>query len=63
MTRALLVYDVQTGRTDLPDNLGLSGFMSFQRLARLIQSHECRGTERLDKIVVTDDGLQLRFKL
>lgn len=60
--RNLLIYDVQTKQIVHSDRLGLSGFMSFNRLAALIQDHECRGSERLDQIIVTDEGLSLRFK-
>lgn len=56
-----LIYTVQTGSTDDPDQSGLSGFIGYARLARLIAADECTGTERLEQLIVTNQGIGLRF--
>jgi hypothetical protein len=59
-----IIYDVESRQIVHADNLGPSGGMSFDRLASLLQQHECRGTERLTAIVFRPDimMLELRFK-
>lgn len=59
-----IIYDVESRQIVQTDSLGLSGGMSFDRLAKLLQQHECRGTERLTAIVFRPDimMLELRFK-
>lgn len=59
-----IIYDVESRRIVHTDSLGLSCGMSFDRLASLLQQHECRGTERLTTIIVEPGNhmITLRFK-
>lgn len=56
-----MIYTVETGDTDHEDQLGMSGFIGWARLSRLLEMSECNPNEVLKQIVVTENGLGLRF--
>jgi hypothetical protein len=57
-----IIYDVRHDLIHNHDPLGSSGYMSFKRLAELINAGgEVRHDEMLTHIIVTPRGLDLRF--
>jgi hypothetical protein len=59
-----IVYNVETGGLNDEDPNGISGYMSFNRLAKLLaESGEVRSDEILTHIVVTKRGLDLRCRI
>lgn len=62
MTRRI-IYDVASASFVDTDKFGLSGGISFDRLAKLLQETQCRGSERLTTIVIEPDNhmISLRF--
>jgi len=63
MTRRI-IYDVASASFVDTDKLGLSGGISFDRLAKLLQQTQCRGSERLTTIIVEPGNhmITLRFE-
>lgn len=59
-----IIYDVSSAQFVHTDQPGLSGGISFDRLAKMLQAHECRGSERLTTIIVEPGNpmITLRFK-
>lgn len=61
MSRKLMTYNVATGATNEPELTGLTGFMNYGRLARLIADHEGTRNEPLIQLTFTDKGLRMVF--
>lgn len=59
-----IIYNVETDRFVDMEELGLSGGISFKRLAGLLQFTQCSGSERLTTIIVEPGNhmITLRFK-
>jgi hypothetical protein len=57
-----IVYDVRNRVVHNQDPHGLSGYMSFERLAAYLEDAECRPGEVLTHIVISSRGIDLRVR-
>lgn len=58
----MLIYDVKKREKTDVDPLGLSGFISWHRLAILLQQQEAIRGEQIGHLVIGERGIDIRYE-
>lgn len=56
-----IIFDVQKSELTETDPLGLSGYISWRRLAQVLQDHEAHKGEKISHLVIDHQGIDIRY--